>query len=162
MKKLLIVFALLLGFIGTANAGGYGGIGGAASSTTITGPWTFTSSVTINNVVDTSSAVVRDRFLIGNGATISTMTATVFEQPEGSTATLNGYANIGSTLIDDIQIKGLMALPSNAAPRTNVTPLRAYELIINSGATPDEVCISTGVLKSEWALLSNFATACSN
>lgn len=79
MKKLLIVFALLLGFIGTANAGGYGGIGGAASSTTITGPWTFTSSVTINNVVDTSSAVVRDRLLIGTGATVSTMTASRFD-----------------------------------------------------------------------------------
>lgn len=79
MKKLIVACVLFLGFAGTIKAGGYGGIGGPASSTTITAPWIFTSSVTINDIVDVSSAIINKQFLIGTGATVSTMTASRFD-----------------------------------------------------------------------------------
>jgi hypothetical protein len=53
-----------------------------------------------------------------------------------------------------------LGIPSNAAPRTNVTPARAGMLIFNSAG--GEVCVSTGTLVSTWAKLSSPGTACAN
>ena len=56
-----------------------------------------------------------------------------------------------------------LSIPQNAAPRTNVTALKVFEIIVNTGASPDEVCISTGITATtQWVLLSNMGTACSN
>jgi hypothetical protein len=51
-------------------------------------------------------------------------------------------------------------LPTNAAPRTNVTPSRAGALIHNSAA--NEICVSTGTTVDSWALLKDTTTVCSN
>jgi hypothetical protein len=77
-------------------------------------------------------------------------------------ATVSGNVTLGDAATDVITFTGLPALPSDAAPRTNLTPGTTFQMVVNTGSSPDQVCISTGVLVSQWALLSNFSTACSN
>ena len=75
------------------------------------------------------------------------------------------FSNVYTTALDisgTATLTGLFTQRSNAAPRTNVTPTAAYQIIINTGSSPAQACISTGTLISQWALLSNFSTACSN
>lgn len=74
----------------------------------------------------------------------------------------DGDVVIGSTPTVKVQMLGGFMLPSNPAPRTNVTPPGIYTLIVNTGSSPAQTCISTGTLKSQWALLTNYSTACSN
>ncbi len=57
----------------------------------------------------------------------------------------------------------LFGILSNAAPRSNVTPTYTFQQIVNTGSSPDELCISTGTASAtQWVLVSNFGTACSN
>lgn len=58
-----------------------------------------------------------------------------------------------------IDVDGLV-LPINAAPRTNVTPTIAGQIIYNSA--DKELCFSTGTTVTSWVLSSNPATACSH
>jgi hypothetical protein len=53
-----------------------------------------------------------------------------------------------------------IGIPSNAAPKTNVTPARAGMLIFNS--TGGEVCVSTGTATNAWVKLSSPGTSCAN
>ena len=71
-----------------------------------------------------------------------------------------GSVTLGSAITDSVVFTGLPGLPSNAAPRTNITPQTSYKLIVNS--TDNEVCISTGTTASTWAKITNMATACSH
>lgn len=53
-----------------------------------------------------------------------------------------------------------LGIPSNAAPRTNVTPVRAGLVIYNS--TGLEVCLSTGTALNTWVKIAAPTTACAN
>ena len=53
-----------------------------------------------------------------------------------------------------------IGIPSNAAPKTNVTPARAGMLIFNSAG--GEVCVSTGTALNTWVKQSSPGTACAN
>lgn len=53
-----------------------------------------------------------------------------------------------------------LGIPSNAAPRTNVTPVRAGLLIFNSAGS--EVCLSTGTALNTWVKIAAPTTACAN
>lgn len=53
-----------------------------------------------------------------------------------------------------------LGIPSNAAPRTNVTPARAGLVIYNS--TGLEVCLSTGTATNTWVKIAAPTTACAN
>lgn len=48
----------------------------------------------------------------------------------------------------------------NSAPRTNVTPTRAGELVFNT--TANELCMSTGSVASSWVKVSTPSAACAN
>jgi hypothetical protein len=48
---------------------------------------------------------------------------------------------------------------SDSAPRTNVTPQHAGQMIYNS--TDDQICYATGTVKSSWSY-QNKTTACSH
>ena len=159
MKKIVLFAALI--FISTVQvkAGGFfGGLSGASSST-ISGEWTM------ENV---SSATVKNRLLVGTDAAVSTFTPTAIGLDDGVTltnagvTTLNGAMNFGNATADVITINALFTLPSNAAPRTNVTPTVVGQLILNTGATPDEVCFSTGTTASTWTQIRTSNTPCAN
>lgn len=53
-----------------------------------------------------------------------------------------------------------LGIPSNAAPSTNVTPVRAGLLIYNSAG--QEVCLSTGTALNTWVKIAAPTTACAN
>ncbi len=76
--------------------------------------------------------------------TITTLTATT----ENAT-TITG-TNISAT--------GNISIPTDAAPRTNVTPNRAGNLIFNS--TDSQLCMSTGTTASTWAIAATTGTKC--
>lgn len=68
-------------------------------------------------------------------------------------------------ILDDLYVIGQaqFGLPQDAAPRTNVTATTIFQQIVNTGATPNQVCIATGTTATtQWVLLSNFSTPCSN
>ena len=163
IRRLIFTLALILAATAASAGGLFGGGSGDASDATISGSRTFTGPVTV------SSVTVQNQFLLGTGAGISTFTATAATLDDGLTLTtngttaLNGTSNtFGNAITDGFTFTGQVILPSNAAPRTNVTPLAAFSFIVNTGSTPDQLCISTGTLLSQWALASNFSTACSN
>lgn len=54
----------------------------------------------------------------------------------------------------------LFTLPSNAAPKTNVTPTAVGQLIYNS--TANQLCVSTGTALNTWVQVADGTTACSN
>ena len=128
------------------------------------------TSATVSNSgrITTSSVTVQNQFLMGTGDAISTFTATAFTIDNGVTmtnqgvTTLNGAMNFGNAITDVITVNALLTIPSNAAPRSNVTPTAIGQLIVNTGSSPDQVCISTGTLISQWARIADFAVACSN
>lgn len=80
----------------------------------------------------------------------------------GGSFRIDGSATLGDAITDIITFTGLLQLPSNAAPKTNVTPTAVGQVILNTGSTPDEVCFSTGTTASTWVLLSTPTVSCSN
>lgn len=56
-------------------------------------------------------------------------------------------------------LETITALPTDVAPRTNVTPAYAGQLIFNSADL--EVCVSTGTSASTWTNVED-GTACSH
>ena len=159
MKKIVLFAALILvSAIQAQAAGFFGGLSGASSST-ISGEWAM------ENI---SSATAKNRLRVGTGAAISTFTATAVDLDDGVTftnagvTTLNGTINLGNGTADVITVNALFTLPSDAAPRTNVTPTVVGQLILNTGATPDEVCFSTGTTASTWVQIRTANTACAN
>ncbi len=59
-------------------------------------------------------------------------------------------------------VTGLFGLRTDAAPRTNITPTAIGQMIVNTGASPDQVCISSGTTASTWVKIADFSTACDN
>jgi hypothetical protein len=74
--------------------------------------------------------------------------------------TTTGDAQIGDAITDIITLTGLPRLPADAAPRTNITPTAAGELIWNSADA--QICVSTGTTASTWVQVSDGTTACSH
>lgn len=184
MKKYLL--SILFLFLSAPSfAGWFGGVTGG-STVTVSGAWTFddtfyvgtganistftSTAITIDNgnLLTITSGTVNSRFLLGTGTAISTFTATAVTLDDGVTLTnggtsvFNGNSTFGDAITDVVTFNALFALPQDAAPRTNVTPTVLGQLIINTGATPDEVCSSSGTAKSTWVLIGDWSTPCSN
>lgn len=73
---------------------------------------------------------------------------------------VTGNTTLGDAVTDVTTLTGQLALQSNAAPRTNVTPSRAGTLIWNSTAM--QLCVSTGTTRFTWALGTSSTTVCAN
>lgn len=73
------------------------------------------------------------------------------------------FAAFNPTVFSDlkaanIQTTAQIAIGTNSAPRTNLTPLAAGSLVWNT--TNLELCVSTGTTKLTWALTTSTSTAC--
>lgn len=149
--------ALVLGFLLALVPG----LAGAVSLNLNASGGTSTSDTVTANAVDCTDCVdgtdLSDTITLDADLAVST-----FEVSFSSNVAITGDGSFGNAITDGFTFTGQVILPSNAAPRTNVTPLAAFSFIVNTGSTPDQLCISTGTLLSQWALASNFATACSN
>lgn len=114
--------------------------------------FTATTAVFDNGInVSATSATVTNQLIVGNGADLSTFTAT--------TAAFDNSINVA---VATMTISGAFRLRLDAAPRTNITPGAIGELIVNTGATPDELCFSTGTTVSTWVQVSTPTLACQN
>ena len=115
---------------------------------------------------------VTDLKLAGNDITDSNETVRI---SVGSTNAITGNLTISGTLavtgattqtgamtVSSMTVTVAFVLPNHATPDASVTPFATGQIIINTGATPDEVCMSTGVAASSWVLLSTPTVACSN
>lgn len=71
-------------------------------------------------------------------------------------------SNITTLTSNSGTFNSILVIPSNAAPRTNVTPTSIGQLIRNTGTDPDEICFSTGTTLPTWVLIRSANTACSN
>lgn len=105
--------------------------------------------------------------IVGSGSTGSYLVkigSGTFSSGEPTAFGIEGDGDLimGASHTASITFRGQPIIPNNAAPRTNVTPRAAYAEIINTGATPPELCISTGTAVDTWALSSNMALPCSN
>lgn len=67
---------------------------------------------------------------------------------------------IGSVTASTVTVSSRFGLPSNAAPRTNVTPSAAGQLIFNT--TQSEICVSSGTVVTSWVKAASTTTACGN
>ncbi len=67
---------------------------------------------------------------------------------------------VGSTVTDSANFNGLVGLGFHATPDASVTPLRAYQLIVNT--TVPELCMSTGTAVGAWVRVSTPTLACQN
>ena len=89
---------------------------------------------------------------IGTGFTSSAAPAALLD--------VAGTAKLGAAVTDTITLTGLPALPSDSAPRTNITPTVAGQLIYNSA--DKEVCFSTGTAATTWVQIRSASTACTH
>jgi len=80
----------------------------------------------------------------------------------GGSFQTDGNVTLGDAVTDVVTFNALPTLPSNAAPRTNITPTVVGQLILNTGPTPDEICFSTGTTPTTWVQIRSSITACSN
>lgn len=100
-------------------------------------------------------------FAVGFLVSLAYAAATKFTNVEVSgTLEVDGSTTLGDATTDATTFNGQLVLLADAAPRTNVTPAAAGSLIRNS--TANEVCIATGVLKSQWAIFGSTNTPCKN
>lgn len=104
----------------------------------------------------------------GSAFTTSDSASVEIQATEDWTSTANGSKVVvtatqatEATAATVLQIgaNGLTLL-SDAAPRTNLTPLAAGTLVWNSG--DDELCVSTGTVATSWVLVADGSTACSS
>lgn len=65
---------------------------------------------------------------------------------------------IGALTVSTMTMSGLLGIRANAAPRTNITPTAAGQLIWNS--TELELCVSTGTTVNTWTRVSDGTSAC--
>lgn len=62
----------------------------------------------------------------------------------------------------ELVVTSIFTMPSNAAPQANVIPNSVGQLIVNTGATPDEVCFATAAVVASWVRISTPTATCSN
>lgn len=97
-------------------------------------------------------------FNISTGTTLNSGTALSINS--SADVTISNNATLGGAVTDIITFTGLPRLPTNATPRSSVTPTAAGELIWNSGSS--EVCVSTGTTMTTWVQVADGTTACQN
>ncbi len=86
---------------------------------------------------------------------------TKFNDVQVDDLVINGGDISGEVTFDSlVTATGGLALPSNAAPRTNVTPTAAGQLIWNSA--DKQVCVSTAATVTSWVQAADGTTACSH
>lgn len=104
-----------------------------------------------------SSSVYPLSYDSGNFGLSSTSVVTI------STVNANVVGNVignvtGSIVGSTATISSRFVMPSNSAPRTNVTPVGAGQLIFNS--SQNELCVSSGSTASTWVKVTSTITAC--
>jgi len=87
----------------------------------------------------------------------------VITYSSGTVTTLNVSSMAATNVtVSTININTTIRLPQNAAPQTNIIPTAIGQLIINTGATPDELCFSTGTAIQAWVRVRTPSATCSN
>jgi hypothetical protein len=101
----------------------------------------------------------------GTGARNGTVEFNFVEPSEGAAMNLvpggDNANGLGTSALRFKSIYGAQfVIGSNAAPRTNVTPVSAGVLIFNSAGV--ELCMSTGTTVSTWVKVATPTVACAN
>jgi len=142
---------------------------------------TVTSSTTINNMIVTTitatvgtitSLTASTITLNGNTIRGSTNAATVSLPNQvvssgdfmltSATQTSSGKKTFGELATSSITVSIYLTIPTNAAPQANIVPSSIGQLIVNTGATPDEVCFATATVVESWVRISTPTATCSN
>lgn len=117
------------------------------------------SGATLNNPLATG------KIFIGNSAgkaAAQSISGDVSISSGGATSIATGIANLlqsSPTVTGAYDFTGQISIPSNAAPRSNVTPVHAGAIIINT--TDWEVCFATTAARIDsWVKVSTPTAAC--
>ncbi len=166
----LVGATILLGF--TYDSGKFGlATSDSISVAGITVSTMTASSMTVTNIsaagittstITASSGTITS--LAGTGVTVTTVTAS---SATFTNMAVSGTGTMGTIVITSESVTGLFAIsvlqiPYNAAPRTNVTPTMIGQIILNTGANPDEICYSTANIAQSWVRISTPSMACAN
>jgi hypothetical protein len=98
-----------------------------------------------------------------NQITVSTMTVSSFTATGISVSTVTVSSFTASAFsASSVTVNTFFLPPTNAAPRSNVPTTAVGQIIDNTGATPDELCFSTGTSGFSWVRVSTPSLACQN
>lgn len=137
--------------------------------------WTSTGgAVTLTGVVLTSGTVAGEVYILRSST--DTITITDEDTDNGSNVQLGattralgngdviGFIWNGTDWVEmfyhDVSASGFTKIKRDAAPRTNITPEEAGDLIWNSA--DGELCVSTGTVATSWVQAADQSTACSH